>query len=239
MTLLGENLTKIYSKRKVVDDVTIEVKQGEIVGLLGPNGAGKTTIFHMMTGLCSPTGGRIFLEGDDITDLPLQKRAKMGITYLPQEPSIFRRLTAGENIMAVAEFSIPSKKERGEKYKELLKEFDLLRVENTLGYQLSGGERRRVEIARALVLSPKYVLLDEPFSGIDPILVADLQNYIKELRDKNIGILLSDHNVREALKICDRVYIINEGRVIFYGLPEKAKEDVKVKRFYLGKEFTL
>ena len=235
--LKTENLVKIYRRRKVVNKVNLEVHRGEIVGLLGPNGAGKTTTFYMIVGLIKPDEGKVFLDGVDITSYPMYKRARLGIGYLTQEPSVFRKLTVKENILAILETLSLSKYERELRLKELLNELGLTPLANQKAYSLSGGERRRVEITRALVRHPSFILLDEPFAGIDPLAVADIQNIIAKLKKKNIGILITDHNVRETLEITDRAYIINEGEILESGTPEEITRSEKVRKFYLGEKF--
>lgn len=237
--LRAEGLSKSYRGRCVVNNVSIEIKQGEVVGLLGPNGAGKTTTFYMIVGLEKPDAGRIKLGGNDITDLPMYLRARNGISYLPQEPSIFRKLTVEENILAVLETLGLSRKERHERLEQLLKELDILAVRRTKGYALSGGERRRTEIARCLTIEPKFILLDEPFAGIDPLAVMEIQRIISQLRMRGIGVLITDHNVRETLAITDRAYIINEGSIFCAGTPEELTEDAEVRRVYLGENFRM
>lgn len=234
-----DGLVKIYQRRKVVNEVTIQIRQGEIVGLLGPNGAGKTTTFYMLVGLIPPDKGRIFLGDVNITELPMYIRAKKGISYLPQEASIFRRMTVEENILAIMETLNINSQERNKRTDQILAELNLDLVRKNKGYQLSGGERRRVEVARALVLSPSFILLDEPFAGIDPLAVADLQKIISMLREKGIGVLITDHNVRETLKITDRAYIITEGAIFRSGTPQQLANDAQVRDKYLGKEFQL
>lgn len=234
-----DGLVKIYQRRKVVNEVTIQIRQGEIVGLLGPNGAGKTTTFYMLVGLIPPDKGRIFLGDANITELPMYIRAKRGISYLPQEASIFRRMTVEENILAIMETLNINSQERNKRSDQILAELNLDLVRKNKGYQLSGGERRRVEVARALVLSPSFILLDEPFAGIDPLAVADLQKIISMLREKGIGVLITDHNVRETLKITDRAYIITEGAIFRSGTPYQLANDAQVRDKYLGKEFQL
>jgi lipopolysaccharide export system ATP-binding protein len=239
MKLYTENLVKRYRSRTVVDHVSVEVEQGEIVGLLGPNGAGKTTTFYMVVGLCRPDAGTVFLDDEDITEFPMHVRARKGISYLPQEPSVFRKLTVKENLLAVLEaLGLPTKK-RLNKMEKLLGEFKISHISQTKGYALSGGERRRVEIARALATDPDFILLDEPFAGIDPIAVLDLQNIINELKAKGIGILISDHNVRETLRVCDKAYILNDGKVLEYGDPMHIAESRKAREIYLGERFIL
>ncbi len=238
-TLETREISKIYRGRKVVDDVSVFVHQGEVVGLLGPNGAGKTTSFYMIVGLISPDSGRIFLDKEDITDLPMYQRARRGISYLPQEASVFRKLTVEENLTAILETLKLSSRERREHANRLLEQLGLETVRRSKGYMLSGGERRRVEIARSLVISPHFLLLDEPFSGIDPIQVLELQRIIFDLKRSGIGILVTDHNVRETLMVTDRAYIINNGRIFRAGSPEALGRDPEVKRVYLGESFTL
>ncbi len=237
--LRAENLYKKYKKRTVVDDVTLYVEQGEIVGLLGPNGAGKTTSFYMIVGLIKPNAGEIFLDSANITSLPMYKRAKKGIGYLAQEPSVFRSLTVEENLMAVLEMSNLSKKEQKEKMESLIDEFSLSHVRKNKGLLLSGGERRRTEIARALAVDPKFVLLDEPFAGVDPIAVEEIQSIVARLKNKNIGILITDHNVNETLSITDRAYLMFEGKLLKAGSAEDLAADEQVRRVYLGKHFEL
>ncbi len=232
-------ISKTFGGRKVVDDVSLLVEEGEVVGLLGPNGAGKTTTFHIIVGLISPDSGRVMLDDEDITRLPMYQRARRGISYLPQEPSVFRRLTVEENLMAILETLPLSAHERRERLSSLIEMLGLERVRQNKGYSLSGGERRRVEIARSLVLEPSFLLLDEPFSGIDPIQVLELQRIIFDLRRNGIGILVTDHNVRETLAVTDRAYIINNGRIFRAGSPEALGRDPEVKRIYLGETFTL
>ncbi|MBM3738692.1 MAG: LPS export ABC transporter ATP-binding protein [Acidobacteria bacterium] len=232
-------ISKSYRRRKVVSDVSISVTQGEVVGLLGPNGAGKTTSFYMIVGLITPDSGRVLLDGRDVTDLAMYERARQGISYLPQEPSVFRKLTVEENLMAILEtLPIPSRQRR-EQRDRLIAQLGLETVRRSKGYMLSGGERRRVEIARSLVINPKFLLLDEPFSGIDPIQVLELQRIIFDLKRSGIGILVTDHNVRETLAVTDRAYIINSGRIFRAGTPEALGNDPEVKRIYLGESFTL
>ncbi len=232
-------ISKSYRGRKVVDDVTVSVDQGEVVGLLGANGAGKTTSFYMIVGLISPDSGCILVDGSDITALPMYKRAGRGISYLPQEASVFRKLTVEENLMAILETLPLRNRERRERLDRLIEQLGLEKVRRSQGYMLSGGERRRVEIARSLVIEPKFLLLDEPFSGIDPIQVLELQRIIFELKRTNIGILVTDHNVRETLAVTDRAYIINNGRIFRAGSPEALARDPEVKRVYLGESFSL
>jgi lipopolysaccharide export system ATP-binding protein len=235
--LAASGLTKIYGERKVVDGVDLEVRQSEVVGLLGPNGAGKTTTFYMIVGLIKPDGGTILLDSEDISGWPMYKRARRGINYLPQEASIFRKLTVEQNIMAILETLDISREEREERLHELLGELDLHHLARNMAYSLSGGERRRVEITRALVTSPKFILLDEPFAGIDPLAVQDIQKIIGKLKEKGIGILISDHNVRETLSVCDRAYIVNEGTVLIEGVPDEIAASEIARKIYLGEDF--
>ncbi len=237
--LKTENLVKTFRGRPVVNDVNLEIKQGEVVGLLGPNGAGKTTTFYIIVGLVSPDRGQVFLDGRNITRLPMFLRAKNGISYLPQEPSVFRKLTVEENILAILQTLPISTKQRRERLDELIEELGLSHVCKNQGFMLSGGERRRVEIARSLVISPSFILLDEPFAGIDPIAVVDIQRIIDHLKARQIGILITDHNVRETLKVTDRAYIINEGRIFRAGTPRQLASDDEVKKLYLGESFRL
>ncbi len=240
MKSLGVNgLSKRYRHREVVKNVSLEIGPGEVVGLLGPNGAGKTTIFHMIVGLVRPDSGTVRLDGEDITRLPMHRRARLGLGYLPQEPSIFRKLTVRENILAFLEETALSEDERKERLRQLLTEMRIAHVEGTKGYALSGGERRRVEIARALVMSPCFMLLDEPFAGIDPISVADLQQVILALKEKGIGVIITDHNVRDTLKVCDRAYIISEGEILLAGDPAAIATSPRVREIYLGEQFSL
>ncbi len=232
-------MTKSFKGRTVVKNVSVEVRAGEIVGLLGPNGAGKTTIFDMMVGLCQPDAGSILLDGKAITDLPMYKRARHGIGYLPQESSVFRRLSVEDNIVAILEMMPLSQQERAERAELLLKELDLTHLRASKAYALSGGERRRLEITRALVMQPKFLLLDEPFAGIDPIAVADIQQIIIRLKDKQIGILITDHNVQETLSITDRAYIINEGSILESGAPSVIVNSATARAIYLGERFKL
>ena len=237
--LRTEHLVKKYGKRTVVDDVSIELEQGEIVGLLGPTGAGKTTTFYMTTGLVAANNGRIFLNDQDITGFPMYKRAKMGIGYLPQEASVFRKMTVEDNIRAVLELTDFSKEYQAEKLEQLIKEFNLAHVRYNLGDRLSGGERRRTEIARCLAIEPKFVMLDEPFAGVDPIAVQEIQDVVWRLKDKNIGILITDHNVDETLMITDRAYLLFEGHILFHGTPEELAANPVVRQNYLGRDFEL
>lgn len=237
--LKTENLIKAYRGRRVVNEVSLGIGQGEVVGLLGPNGAGKTTTFYVIVGLTPPDSGQVFLDGNDITRLPMFLRARNGISYLPQEPSVFRKLTVEENILAILQTLPLTSKQRRARLDELIEELGLSHVCKSHGFALSGGERRRVEIARSLVISPSFILLDEPFAGIDPIAVFDIQRIINHLRAKKIGILITDHNVRETLKVTDRAYIINEGRIFRSGTPKELATDQEVKQLYLGENFRL
>ncbi|MBK6832871.1 MAG: LPS export ABC transporter ATP-binding protein [Bacteroidetes bacterium] len=239
MILRSENLVKKYKSRTVANKVSVEVKQGEIVGLLGPNGAGKTTSFYMIVGMVKPNEGKIFLDDIDITELPMYKRAQMGIGYLPQEASVFRKLSIEDNLKAVLEMTTLSKQEQAEKLESLIEEFNLGHVRKNLGDQLSGGERRRTEIARCLATNPKFILLDEPFAGVDPIEVEDIQSVVRKLKEKNIGILITDHNVHETLSITDRAYLLFAGSVIKAGSAEDLANDEQVRRVYLGQNFEL
>ncbi len=239
MKLRAENLVKRYGKRTVVKGVSIEVNQGEIVGLLGPNGAGKTTTFYMTVGFIKPLSGNVFLENENITALPMYKRAQRGIGYLPQEPSVFRKLSVEDNIKAVLEMTRLKKAEQREKLESLISEFTLEKVRKSRGDTLSGGERRRTEIARALAVSPNFILLDEPFAGIDPIAVEDIQSIVSTLKEKNIGILITDHNVQETLSITDRAYLMFEGSILRDGTAEQLADDEVVRRVYLGQNFKL
>lgn len=239
MILRAEHIFKNYGKRTVVRDVSFEVRQGEIVGLLGPNGAGKTTSFYMTVGFIKPTDGHVYLNDEEITDLPMYRRAQKGIGYLPQEPSVFRKLSVEDNIRAVLEMTRLSKTEQDEKLEALLDEFNLHRVRKGNGDTLSGGERRRTEIARALATDPKFILLDEPFAGIDPIAVEDIQYIVAKLKTKNIGILITDHNVQETLSITDRAYLMFEGSILKAGTAEELAADEMVRKVYLGKHFEL
>jgi lipopolysaccharide export system ATP-binding protein len=238
-TLRTESLAKTYHGRRIVDDLSVSVSLGEVVGLLGPNGAGKTTSFYMIVGLISADSGRVLHNGEDITDLPMYQRARRGISYLPQEPSVFRKLTVEENLLAILETLELSNHERRERLEELIEQLGLETVRHSKAYLLSGGERRRVEIARSLVISPQFLLLDEPFSGIDPKQVLELQRIISGLKNAGIGILITDHNVRETLSVTDRAYIINNGRIFRTGPPLELGLDPEVKRVYLGEAFSL
>lgn len=239
MILRTENLVKQYGRRVVVDDVSIEVKQGEIVGLLGPNGAGKTTTFYMTVGLIKPDKGNIFLDDEVLTKLPMYKRAQKGIGYLAQEASVFRKLSVEDNILAILEYTDRTKAEREEKLEELISEFSLHKVRKNRGDLLSGGERRRTEIARALATDPKFILLDEPFAGVDPIAVEDIQAIVSKLKEKNIGILITDHNVHETLTITERSYLLFEGKILKQGTAEELANDEMVRKVYLGQNFQL
>ena len=232
-------ISKTYRGRRVVDDVSVFVQQGEVVGLLGPNGAGKTTTFYMIVGLAKPDAGRVLLNGQDITDLPMYLRARNGISYLPQEPSVFRQLTSEENLLAVLETLPLTPEQQRDRLEELLAQMGLETVRQSKAYMLSGGERRRLEIARSLTLQPSFILLDEPFSGIDPLTVKDLQDLIRELSRSGIGALITDHNVRETLSVTDRAYIVNHGRIMKKGTPEALSNDPEVRRVYLGDNFRL
>ncbi len=232
-------LTKSYQGRMVVSEVTLEVRQGEIVGLLGPNGAGKTTTFYIIVGLVSPDRGQVRLNGTEITHLPMYERARSGISYLPQEPSVFRKLTVEENLQSIAETLDASIEEQRMIVTSLLEEFGIEQLRDQGAYTLSGGERRRLEIARGLVLTPRFILLDEPFAGIDPLAVLDIQRIVRQLKERDIGVLITDHNVRETLNITDRAYIINEGKILRHGSPEQLTSDEEVKKVYLGQNFRL
>ncbi len=239
IVLAAEGLSKIYRRRKVVDGVSMSISAGKVVGLLGPNGAGKTTSFHMILGLVRPDGGKVLLDGSDITELPMYMRARRGIGYLPQEASIFRRMNVEENLLAILEMRGFSREKSRERCDQLLQEFGLLPVVRSPGYALSGGERRRAEIARALASEPKFMLLDEPFAGIDPIAVAELQKILVHLKKQGIGVLVTDHNVRETLQITDHAYIISQGRIFRHGTPSELASDAEVRRVYLGERFSL
>ena len=239
MVLRTEHLVKTYGKRIVVNDVSINVKQGEIVGLLGPNGAGKTTTFYMTTGLVTPNEGKIFLNDTDITTYPVFKRAQAGIGYLAQEASVFRKMTVENNIRAVLELTTKSREEQNEKLESLIKEFRLEKVRKNIGDRLSGGERRRTEIARCLAIEPNFIMLDEPFAGVDPIAVQDIQDIVWHLKDRNIGILITDHNVDETLSITNRAYLLFEGTILFQGTPEELAANPRVREKYLGRDFEL
>ena len=237
--LAARGLSKSYKDRQVVSSVDLDLKSGEVVGLLGPNGAGKTTSFYMVVGLVRPEQGEVFLDDENLTSLPMHQRARMGISYLPQEASVFRKLTVAQNLMAILETTGKSVQEQTERRDQLLEDFRLTHVEKSYGYALSGGERRRVEIARALVLEPRFILLDEPFAGIDPLAVLDIQEIITELKKRQIGVLISDHNVRETLGVCDRAYILNEGEVLEHGTPDEIAQSPKARAIYLGEKFRL
>lgn len=239
MILRSEKLIKTYNRRTVVSEVSIEVNQGEIVGLLGPNGAGKTTSFYMITGLLTPDKGEIYLDQKDISKMPMYKRAQQGIGYLPQENSVFRSLSVEDNIRAILEFTHLNKVQQRDKLEQLLEEFSLKHVRKNLGKVLSGGERRRTEIARALASDPKFILLDEPFAGIDPIAVEDIQSIVADLKNRNIGILITDHNVQETLSITDRAYLLFEGKILMQGTAEELAADATVRKVYLGESFEL
>lgn len=239
-TLATDEIGKSFRGRRVVNGVSLDISQGEVVGLLGPNGAGKTTSFHIIVGLIPPDSGRVTIDGEDITDVPMYLRARnFGVSYLPQEPSVFRKLTVEENILAVLETQPVSWKQRRERLETLIEQLGLGHVRRSRGYALSGGERRRVEIARSLCISPSFILLDEPFSGIDPIAVLDLQKIIFDLKAAGIGVLITDHNVRETLSVTDRAYIITEGKISFTGTPEELGNNPEVRRVYLGESFSL
>lgn len=237
--LRAEGLCKTYGRRQVVRGVDLSLDSGQVIGLLGPNGAGKTTTFYMVVGLTRPDGGKVWLDGQEITDLPMHQRARRGISYLPQEASVFRKLTVRENLLAILETVENDRELQQHRADELLEEFGITHVADTKGYALSGGERRRVEIARALIIRPSFILLDEPFAGIDPIAVADIQQLIKGLKKRNIGILISDHNVRETLGVCDAAYIVSAGEVLEYGTPEQIAESKQAREIYLGEGFRL
>ena len=233
------NVLKAYSRRRVVDNVSLEVLKGEIVGLLGPNGAGKTTTFYMVVGLITPDEGRVLLSGHDITYDPMYKRARQSIGYLAQEPSIFRKLTVEENIMAILEFTELSKKEQKERCDHLLEDLNITRIAKSYGYALSGGERRRVEIARSLTTDPSFILLDEPFAGVDPIAVLDIQEIVRKLKQRGLGVLITDHSVRETLQITDRAYVMNNGKILIAGKPDDIANSEIAKKIYLGENFSL
>lgn len=239
LKLSSEGLVKIYKKRTVVNNVSVNVEQGEVVGLLGPNGAGKTTTFYMIVGMIKPNAGRVYLDSSEITSSPMYARARMGIGYLPQEASVFRRLSVEDNIMAVLQMIDLSNKERKEKMEALLEELNITHIRKSLGFQLSGGERRRTEIARALATDPKFILLDEPFAGVDPIAVEDIMTIVANLKHKGIGILITDHNVHETLSIVDRAYILIEGKIFKDGSAHDLAEDSEVRKLYLGEKFKL
>jgi len=239
LVLRGEDLVRKYGKRVVVKGVSVDVKQGEIVGLLGPNGAGKTTTFYMITGMVQPSSGKIFIDDNDVTNDPMFVRAKKGIGYLPQEASVFRKLSVEDNIMAILEFMNMTKQERKEKMEKLLEDFHISHIRKSLGYMLSGGERRRCEIARALASDPKFILLDEPFAGVDPIAVEDIQSIVADLKNRGIGVLITDHNVHETLSITDRAYLLFDGKILKQGTAESLSEDEEARRLYLGENFKL
>lgn len=238
-TLSCSGLKKIYNRREVVKSSTLEVKQGEIVGLLGPNGAGKTTTFYMIVGLVQPDGGKVMLDGRDITTLPMHKRARLGIGYLPQEASVFRKMTVENNILSVLEFTSLSKTERHEKAEKMLEDLNIANIRKSMGYALSGGERRRTEIARALALDPKFILLDEPFAGVDPIAVEDIQQIVEELTKRNIGVLITDHNVHETLSITSHAYLLFDGSIFIQGSPQEIADNPEARKYYLGEKFSL
>ncbi len=238
-TLSCDGLKKIYNKREVVRSSTLKVKQGEIVGLLGPNGAGKTTTFYMIVGLVKADAGHVFLDERDITGLPMYRRARLGIGYLPQEASVFRKMTVEDNILAVLEFTALSKKDRVDRMEKMLEELNITRIRKSMGYALSGGERRRTEIARALALDPKFILLDEPFAGVDPIAVEDIQEIVEGLVKRNIGVLITDHNVHETLSITNHAYLLFDGTIFMQGTPEEIAENPEARKHYLGEKFTL
>jgi len=237
--LAARGLSKTYKRRQVVSAVDLELKSGEVVGLLGPNGAGKTTSFYMVVGLVKPDQGQVFFDDQELTQLPMYQRARLGISYLPQEASVFRKLTVEQNLLAILETVEKSKEKQQQRKNRLLEDFRLTHVAQSFGYALSGGERRRVEIARALVLDPRFILLDEPFAGIDPIAVLDIQDIIGELKGRGIGVLISDHNVRETLGVCDRAYILNEGCLLEHGTPDEIAASPRARAIYLGEKFRL
>lgn len=237
--LIVENLRKKYKSRTVVQDISLRLSSGEVVGLLGPNGAGKTTSFYMMVGLVPLDGGHILLDGKDLSRLPIHQRARLGLSYLPQEPSIFRKMTVADNILAILELQKLTHEQMQEQLESLLHELHIVHIRDSMAVSLSGGERRRVEIARCLATNPRFILLDEPFAGIDPIAVLDIQKIIGFLAERNIGVLITDHNVRETLGICDRAYIVNEGRIFAAGLPSEIVQNDSVREVYLGKDFRL
>jgi lipopolysaccharide export system ATP-binding protein len=239
MILKTYNLVKDYNSRRVVNRLNLEVSPGEVVGLLGPNGAGKTSTFYMIVGMTRPTKGEVFLGDENITNLPMYVRARKGISYLSQEPSVFRKLTVEDNLMAILETQNLTKEDREKRLKELLRELNISHLAKNKAYTLSGGERRRLEVTRSLIISPYYILLDEPFTGIDPIAIAEIKEIIKNLKNKGIGVLISDHNVRETLEICNRAYILNDGKILEDGEPEKIIRSSKAREIYLGKEFKL
>jgi len=238
-TLSCRNLKKVYNRREVVRSSTLQVRQGEIVGLLGPNGAGKTTTFYMIVGLIRPNAGDVFLDERNITSLPMYKRARLGIGYLPQESSVFRKLTVEENILSVLEFTSLTKTEQRERTEEMLEDLNIANIRKSMGYALSGGERRRTEIARALSMRPKFILLDEPFAGVDPIAVEDIQEIVEGLVKRNIGVLITDHNVHETLSITNHAYLLFDGTIFMQGTPEEIAENPEARKLYLGEKFTL
>lgn len=237
--LRAEGLCKTYGKRQVVRGVDLSISSGQVIGLLGPNGAGKTTTFYMVVGLTRPDGGRVWLDADELTEYPMHMRARCGISYLPQEASVFRKLSVRDNLLAILETVEPDREMQQHRAQELLEEFSITHIADSMGYALSGGERRRVEIARALIIRPSFILLDEPFAGIDPIAVADIQHLIIGLKNRNIGVLISDHNVRETLGVCDAAYIVNAGEVLEFGTPAEIAESKKAREIYLGEGFRL
>ncbi|NTV49673.1 MAG: LPS export ABC transporter ATP-binding protein [Geobacteraceae bacterium] len=239
LILWTKSLKKNYGSRQVVCGVDISITSGSVIGLLGPNGAGKTTTFYMVVGLAQPDGGQVFLGDEEITTLPMYQRARLGISYLPQEASVFRKLSVADNLLAIIETVEPDKRLGRQRMEQLLEEFSISHIAHSMGYSLSGGERRRVEIARALITNPSFILLDEPFAGIDPIAVSDIQGLIVSLKNKNIGVLISDHNVRETLGVCDSAYILNGGMVLEHGTPDEIANSKKAQEIYLGKDFRL
>ncbi len=238
-TLRGEGLVKVYGPRTVVSSVSLTVSSGQVIGLLGPNGAGKTTTFYMVVGLTRPDAGRIFLDQQELTELPMHERAALGVSYLPQEASVFRKLSVRNNLLAILEMVESDREQQEHRAQQLMEEFGITHIADSFGYALSGGERRRVEIARALITNPAFILLDEPFAGIDPIAVADIQQLIRGLKQRGIGVLISDHNVRETLGVCDSAYIVNAGQVLEYGTPQQIAESDKARAIYLGENFRL
>ena len=239
MSIVATGLVKEYNKQRVVNEVDLTVERGEVVGLLGPNGAGKTTTFYMVVGIVKPNNGRIFLDGKEITNLPVFQRARRGIGYLSQEPSVFRKMTVQNNILAILQARKLSREEIRQKLEELLEEFDIAHLRNRMGYQLSGGERRRVEIARSLATDPSFILLDEPFAGVDPIAVSDIQNIITYLKERGLGVLITDHSVRETLSITDKAYIIHEGKILLSGSSDEVANNELARKFYLGERFSM